>query len=184
VRIVNAPGKVSQTTGTQHNITANVFNGSNSFTANTVITSLAPGVITTVAFPSYNPTVLGISNIVVNVANDQNNVNNTVAFTQSVTCNVMGTGPASFAPKSYSVGVGFYTGSGIIYKRFSTAASQTLLGVDLAVSSAAANIGNSVYAAVANSIGVVQATSNALVITSAELNTIQSFVFNRPSKTL
>lgn len=194
LRIVNAPGKVSQTTGTQHTITANVFNGSNTtlnnisvdltitgsntFTANTVVPSLAAGAVTTVVFPAYNPTVLGISNIGVTVPNDQNNANNAVSFTQSVTCNVMATGPASFAPTSYSSGVGFNTGSGIIYSKFSTAATQTLIGVDLAISSGISNIGNSVYGVVCNSVGLILSTTNTLLISANELNTIQTFIFN------
>lgn len=193
VVILNAPGKVSQTTGTTHTITANIFNGSNTtlnninvdltvigtnaFTAAVTVPSLAAGVFTTVVFPAYNPTVLGISNIAVSVSNDQNNSNNSVNLTQSVTCNFIGTAPASVAPTSYSSGVGFNTGSGIIYSRFINVSTQTLTGVDIAISSGVSNAGRSVYAVLANSSGSILATSNTLAITGSELNTFQTFTF-------
>jgi hypothetical protein len=193
VMILNAQGKVSQTTGTNHTITANIFNGSNTtlnninvdltvigtnaFTAAVSVPSLAAGVSTLVVFPAYNPTVLGISNIAVSVANDQNNSNNSVNLTQSVTCNFIGTAPASVAPTSYSSGVGFNTGSGVIYSRFINAATQTITGADIAISSGVSNAGRSVYAVVANNTGSVLATSNTLVISGSELNTFQTFTF-------
>ncbi len=192
VLIVNAPGKVSQQTGLTHTISANVFNGSNitknninvdlnivgsnAFTAAVNVPSLAAGASTTVLFPSYNPTVLGISQIAVSIANDQNNANNLVNFTQSVTCDVIATGPASFAPTSYSSGVGFNTGSGVIYSKFTTAANEVLTSAYIAISSGVSNVGRSVYAVVCNSTGIVQATSNTLVISNADLD--QFFTFN------
>lgn len=193
VAILNAPGKVSQTTGTTHTITANIFNGSNAtlsninvdltvigtnaFTAAVTVPSLAAGVFTTVVFPAYNPTVLGISNIAVSVSNDQNNSNNLVSLTQSVTCNFIGTAPASVAPTSYSSGVGFNTGSGIIYSRFINVSTQTITGADIAISSGVSNAGRSVYAVLANSSDSILATSNTLAITGNELNTFQTFTF-------
>lgn len=192
VLMVNAPGKVSQQTGLIHTISANIFNGSNvtknninvdltivgsnAFTAAVNVPSLAAGASTTVLFPSYNPTVLGISQIAVSLVNDQNNTNNQVNFTQSVTCDVIATGPASFAPTSYSSGVGFGTGSGVIYSKFSTATNQTLTSAGIGISSGVSNVGRSVYAVVSNSTGVVLATSNTLVISNAELD--QFFNFN------
>lgn len=192
VLIVNAPGKVSQQTGLSHVVSANIFNGSNitknninvdltivgsnAFTAAVNVPSLAAGASTTVLFPLYTPTVLGISQIAVALANDQNNTNNQVSFTQSVTCDVIATGPASFAPTSYSSGVGFGTGSGVIYSKFSTATNQTLTSAGIGISSGFSNVGRSVYAVVSSSTGVVLATSNTLVISNAELD--QFFNFN------
>ncbi|MDZ4664553.1 MAG: T9SS type A sorting domain-containing protein [Bacteroidota bacterium] len=193
VIIVNAPGKISQQTGLPHIISANIFNGSNitknninvdltivgtnAFTAAVNVPSLAAGASTIVLFPSYNPIVLGISQIAVSLANDQNNANNQISYTQSVTCDVIATGPASFAPTSYSAGVGFGAGSGVIYSKFSTATSQTLISAGVGISSGVSNIGRSVYAVVSNSTGVVLATSNTLVISNAELDQFFSFNF-------
>ncbi|MBP9067963.1 MAG: T9SS type A sorting domain-containing protein [Bacteroidia bacterium] len=192
VVILNAPGKVSQQTGLTHTISATIFNGSNiaknninvdltivgsnAFTAAVNVPSLAAGASTTVLFPSYNPTVLGISQIVVSIANDQNNGNNQVSFTQSVTCDVIATGPASFAPTSYSSGVGFGTGSGVIYSKFRTATNQTLTSVNIGISSGVSNVGRTVYGVVCNSLGIIQSTSNPLVISNLDLD--QFFTFN------
>lgn len=194
VSIINAPGKVSQQTGLTHTISANIFNGSNTtltnipvdlniigtnaFTAQVVIPALAAGSSTTVMFPSYNPTVLGISNINVSIPADQVNTNNAAAFNQSVTCDIIATGPASFAPTSYSSGVGFNAGSGVIYSRFSIPTTQSLIAADIGISSGVSNLGNSVYAVVSTSAGVVLATSQTLVITNTELNNFYTFNFS------
>jgi hypothetical protein len=194
IQIINAPGKVSQQTGLTHSISANIFNGSNTsltnipvdlnvigsnvFTAQVVIPSLAAGATTTVVFPAYNPTVLGISNINVTIPADQINGNNSATFNQSVTCDIIATGPASFAPTSYSTGVGFNAGSGVIYSKFTIPSSQTLISVDMGISSTITNTNNSVYAVVSTSTGVVLATSQTLVIGLADLNTFYTFNFS------
>jgi hypothetical protein len=193
VTIINAPGKVSQQTGLTHTISANIFNGSNTaltnlpvdlniigtnaFTAQVTIPTLAAGASTTVLFPAYNPTVLGISNINVSIPADQVNSNNSATFNQSVTCDIIATGPASFAPTSYSSGVGFNSGSGVIYSKFTTASSQTLIAADIGISSGISNLGNSVYAVVSSSTGAVMATSQTLVISNAELDNFYTFNF-------
>jgi hypothetical protein len=194
VQIINAPGKVSQQTGLTHTISATIFNGSNAtlsnipvdlniigsnaFTAQVTIPSLAAGASTTVLFPSYNPTVLGISNINVTIPADQVNANNAASFNQSVTCDYIATGPASFAPVSYSSGVGFNTGSGVIYSKFTIPSTQTLISADIGISSGTSNLGNSVYAVVSSSTGVILATSQTLVISNNELNNFYTFNFN------
>jgi len=194
IQILNAPGKVSETTGTSHVISANIFNGSNTtltaipvnlnisgtnpFTSTVVIPTLAPGVTTLVTFPSYSPVTQGISNIVVSIPSDQNNTNNTRNITQSVTCNIIASGPSSLSPVSYSSGVGFNSGSGKIYSVFRTTNTHTLSGAFIAISSGASNVGNSVYAVVADNAGIVIATSNTLNITTAELDTYQTFTFS------
>lgn len=193
VEILNALGKVSEAIGTSQQISANIFNGSNTslsnipvtldingtnpFASTVTISSLAPGVTTVVTFPIYTPTTQGLSNILVSVPADQVNNNNSRNITQSVTCNVIGTGPTSLSPVSYSSGVGFNQGSGKIYSIFNVPSTQTLSGVHIAISSGASNTGKSVFAVVANSSGSVIATSNTLTITSAELNTFQYFTF-------
>jgi hypothetical protein len=193
VDILNAPGKVSEAAGTAHQISANIFNGSNTtltnipvalningtnpFSSTVTVSSLAPGITTVVVFPVYTPTTQGLSNIVVSVPADQVNTNNTRNITQSVTCNVIASGPTSLAPVSYSSGVGFNNGSGKIYSVFNLPTTQTLTGVHIAISSGSSNTGKSVFAVVANSSGSVIATSNTLTISSAELNTFQYFTF-------
>lgn len=191
VLLINAPGKVSQQTGLSHNISVNVFNGSNITKTNipvslsilgtnpasstVTIASLAAGATTNVVFPTYNPSALGISQINISIPNDQINGNNSASFTQSVTCDVIATGPASFAPVSYSAGVGFNTGSGVIYSKFTTATNQTLIAAEIAISSDASNLGNSVYAVVCNSVGAVLATSQTLTIGTGDLDKFYTF---------
>ncbi|MBL7918101.1 MAG: T9SS type A sorting domain-containing protein, partial [Bacteroidia bacterium] len=193
---LNAPGKVSQTTGTNHTITATIFNGSNStltnvpvslnitganpFTATTTISSITPGTTTNIAFAAYNPTALGASNMQVTLAADQNTLNNSASWTQSTSCNIIAANPASVAPISYSAGVGFNTGSGKIFVRSSTASSQTLIGVHIGISSTSSNGGNSVFAAVADNAGNIIATSNTVVLIPSMYNNYTLFSFSPP----
>lgn len=189
---INAPGKVSQQTGIQHTISVSVFNGSNMtlnnipvdlniiganfFSSTVTISSLAAGATTAVVFPAYNPTVLGISQINVSIPADQTPTNNAAMFTQSTTCDVIATGPASFAPVTYSNNyVGFNTGSGVIYSKFLIPTSQTLIAAQIAISNDADNVGKSVYAVVANNTGSVLATSNTLVISASDLDKFYTF---------
>jgi hypothetical protein len=196
IQIINAPGKVSQQAGIQHTISVTVFNGSNQtlnnipvdlsilgsnpYNSTVTIASLAAGASTNVAFPAYNPTVLGISQINATIPNDQINTNNSAMFTQSTTCDVIATGPASFAPTTYSLlCVGFNSGAGgCIYSKFSTSSTQTLISVDLAISNFTNNVGKSICAIVSNSMGVVLATSNTLVIASADIDKFYTFNFS------
>ncbi|MGE0568263.1 MAG: T9SS type A sorting domain-containing protein [Bacteroidia bacterium] len=196
VQSLNAYGKDAQIAGGTQTITATIFNGSNNtlngipvdltisgsnpFSNTITISSLAAGVSTVITFPVYTPTVLGPSNMQLSVPVDEDNSNNTISFTHSLTCNVMGTGPASFAPTSYSSGVGFNTGSGIIYSEFKVPATQTLIGINLGISSGINNLGNSVYGVIANASGSILATTSTLTIGSGELNTFQFFNLSSP----
>ncbi len=193
---LNAPGKVSETTGTNHTVTATIFNGSNAsvnnitvslvatganpYNTTSTISSLAAGASTDVAFAAYNPTVLGSSNLQVSIGSDENNLNNSLSWTQSVTCNIIGSNPASVTPLSYSAGVGFNTGSGKIYVRTSTTGSQTLTGVNIGISSTSSNGGNSIFAAVADNSGNIIATSNTVFIVPSMYDTFEYFSFSPP----
>lgn len=190
---INAPGKVSQQTGIQHTISVSIFNGSNitknnipvdlnilgsnPFASTVTIASLAAGATTAVVFPAYNPTVLGISQINVSIPADQTTTNNAAMYTQSTTCDVIATGPASFAPTTYSNNyVGFNTGSGVIYSKFTIPTSQTLIAAEIGISNDMDAVGKSVYAVVANSTGSILATSQTLVIGAGDLD--KFFTFN------
>jgi len=196
VQSLNAPGKVSETTGTSHQVSATIFNGSNSTLNNipvslvitganaavggATISSLAAGTATEVLLATYNPTVYGASSLAVSVPADENNSNNSLSWTQSVTCNVIASNPASVSPISYSAGVGFNTNSGKILVHSQTSSSQTLTGVNIGISTNAASGGNAVFAVVADNTGNILANSNTVFIVPSMYNTFEYFTFTPP----
>lgn len=160
-----------------------LMNGANTFTTTTTVPTIASGATTTVTFPAFTPTAQGTSTITISCANDQNNLNNTGSTTQSVTCEVWALGQPSTATNSYSLGVGFQTGSGSIITRFRPNTQSTVVAVDLAISSDVSNIGKPVYGIITNSAGTLLGLTNTVVLTNAHLNKFTTFFFPTPITT-
>lgn len=198
VTSIIAPGKVAKSVNAGHIISALVKNssvntmsnitvslsvgGANTFANTQNIASLAAGATATVNFASFNPTTMGVNHVSVSVAPDQNNTNNLLVWTQSVTCNVMGNNPPD-AIASFTGAVGFPNGSGIFSTQFVTGNAATLTAVRISVSSDADNIGKQLYGVVMDVTGNIIAASDTLVITSALNNNFQAFRF-RPGQAL
>jgi hypothetical protein len=121
---------------------------------------------------------MGASTIAVTVPVDQNNLNNVRTFNNMVTCNTAG-----FAenPVNYTQSVGFNTASGILSTLVQLPVSATVTGVNMAISSNTASVGNGVYGVILDNTGTILSTSmNTLTIGNGDLNTIHSFTFNTP----
>lgn len=151
--------------------------GANPFTDTQTITTLASGASATVSFAAFNPLVSGLNTISVSVPADNVNSNNAATFSQNVTCSNWAKNPAS---GSYTAGVGFQNGSGILVTTYSNSATTTLTAMRAAISTDTASPGNSVYGALLDASGVVLATTNTFVITSAMLGTFQQVTFATP----
>lgn len=151
--------------------------GANPFSNTQLISSLASGAVTTVTFASYSPSALGLSTVSVSVASDQNNANNLVTASQSVTCEQWAQNPLL---GTYTVGVGFGAASGIIANAFSNPNASVIKGLGISISTDANTPGNSVYGVLMSSAGAIIATTNTLVLTAAMLGTKASFSFITP----
>lgn len=187
---VSAPGKWPTTFAAPEVITAQIKNASNiaktnigvalsvtgvnTFTNAQFIGSLAAGAITTVTFNSFPTTVLGMNNISVNVLPDDNNTNNSISTTQSVTCDYWAYNPPT---GTYTSGVGFNAGSGIISSQFVSPVASSLIAVRIAVSTDSNTPNNPAYGVLLSSTGSVIATTNTLNLTVGMLGTFQTFLF-------
>lgn len=166
---------------TMNNVAVNLFmSGANTFTNTTNIPTIASGATLNVGLTAVTPTAYGLSTVTIALAPDENNFNNTGTTSQTVTCDALAMGPSSIAPVTYSMGVGFQTGTGIIFSRFQTPNSATVVAANIAISSDGSNIGKPVYAVLGNSGGVILATSNTVILTSQHLNTFVTFFFPNP----
>ena len=193
VQSVNAPGKFPTTFASPQTITARIFNGSNiaktniavglsvtgvnTFTNAQLIPSLGAGAVTTVTFASFPTTVQGINTISVGVLPDQNNLNNNVSITQSITCNVWAANPPT---GTFTAGVGFNTGSGIISNKFQTPVASTCIAVSIGISTDANTAGNPAIGVLMNATGSIIATTNTVTLTAPLLGTTQNLVFTTP----
>ena len=150
---------------TQNNISVNLnVGGANTFSNPQTITSLAAGASSIVTFAAFNPQLIGANSISVSVPSDQNNVNNTSIYSQSVTCNQWAKNPATGTYTSNAVGFGL--GAGILATPYLNPVTSTITGVRGAISSGANNAGNSVYGVLLSSTGVIIATTNTVVLTN------------------
>lgn len=196
VQSVKAPGKYPTTFATPQAVTAVIMNGSNitktniavglsitganPFTNAQFIGSLAAGATTTVTFASAPTTVMGIQTVSVGTLPDDNNLNNTITQTQSVTCDVWAYNPPAISPVTYTAGVGFGTGTGIITSQFAAPVNATTTAVRLAISTDSATPGNSVYGVLLNAAGTMIGQTNTIVVTPGMLGTFQTLNYTTP----
>lgn len=166
----------SNTSLTNISVTANMT-GANTYTDTKTVTSLAPGAATVVNFANWTPTALGANVLSVSVPSDQVNTNNTLSFNTTATCYTQG---AAQNPITYSGAVGFNTGSGIISTPIQNTAATSITGVNIAISSPVASVGNNVFGVVLSSTGAILAQSSNLTISNSDLGTIKTFTFSTP----
>lgn len=191
VEYINTVGDVAQTLGltiplsaivrnnsagtlTNVPVTAN-FTGANSFANTQTVTSIAAGATATVNFGTWNPSVIGASTINVSVPADQFNGNNQRTFSNMVSCNRFG---LAQNPSSYLQSVGFNTVSGCLSTPMQFPVATSITGVNVAISSNTANVGNNVYGVMFDATGTqLAASTNTLNIANGNLNTIHTFSF-------
>jgi hypothetical protein len=153
------------------------ISGANTYTNSQTIPTLAAGASVTVNFTSWTPTALGSNVLNVSVPADQVNTNNNFNFNTTSTCYFSGQGQSGV---SYSSGVGFNTGSGIISTPILNSVSSTIAGVNVAIASETANVGNTVFGVLLSSTGAILAQSPNTVLVAGDLNTIKTFTFPTP----
>ena len=197
-RIV-APGKVSKLMSA-HTITASVRNssigaknnvvvalgvsGANTFADTKTVSTIAAGAVATVTFNVFTPTATGLNNMTVSILPDQNNNNNSMNWTQSVTCTEAGWVPP-VAGSAFSTGnaYGVGTSAGFIYStKIFPANTVSLSAVRLAVANFTANnIGKPIYPVLMDgTTGAIIATGNTITTTAAMLGNWVNFKFPTP----
>ena len=157
-------------------VTAGI-SGANTYSNSQTIPTLAAGAVITVNFTSWTPTALGANILNVSVPSDQFNANNNFNFNTAATCFISGQGQSGV---SYASGVGFNTGSGIISTPILNSVSSTIAGVNVAIASETANVGNTVFGVLLSSTGAILAQSSNTVLVAGDLNTIKTFTFPTP----
>ncbi len=159
------------------NVSANII-GANTYSDLKTVASLAAGATATVTFNNWSPLSPGANTINVTVPADQNNTNNARSFNSKVTCNTSGVGEN---PINYTQSIGFNTTSGILSTILTSPVAATVTGVNVAISTNTAAIGNGVYGVMLDNLGAILAVSvNTLTIASGDLNTLRSFTFSPP----
>ena len=153
------------------------ISGANTFAATQTVASIASGATATVSFGSWFPLAQGAQTVNISVPSDQNNGNNSRDFLSTVTCSV---GGYNVNPKPFTTSVGFNTGSGIITTEVTMPVQATVTAVNLAISSNTASVGNNIYGAMVDNNGMVIGTTNTLLISNGDLNTMPAFTFTSP----
>ncbi len=193
-----APGKVAKLFGQGHIVSAVVKNrsnisksaitvslgvtGANTFFDVQTIPALAAGASTVVNFLPFNPTSNGLNTMGVAISPDQNSVNNSQTWTQSVTCNEMGQAPPT-ATLGSAFGFGGTSGSGYFVTKYTVPSTASLTGIKFAVGNATQNSGKQIYGVLLDNTGTLISSSiNTINISAAQLGSV--VVFNFPNDQL
>jgi hypothetical protein len=193
---MSALGKVDKLITSSQNITAVVKNSSNvaktNFTVGLNVTGANPysnvqtianfaaGSAVQVSFGPYAPTVNGVSTMSISIDPDQISTNNSLTWTQEVTCDMESNSPPS---GTYTSGVGFPGATGNIVNRVSVASQATLTGVRLAIAidNTTAQSSKQVAGVVLDAGGALIAySSNTLTIAAGDKGQWRTFTFNPP----
>lgn len=150
--------------------------GSNSYTDTKTI-DIAPNDTTLIDFNSFSPWNQGTNTITVSVPADDDNTNNSAAYTQLVNDRIF-----NYADNSVPVtSAGFGSIGGIILTKYTVSGSAVVNRVKVHVGSQSFNEGNNIYAVVMQ-YGSVVATSLPHLITAADLDTDLDFdIINPPT---
>lgn len=163
--------------GTLNNIPVKLaVTGVNSHSSTYTISSLPAGGVATVSFTTFNPTVNGLNTLSITIPSDQNNDNNSYAWSQSVTCSDMANNPplASIAFSQNAVGVN----SGIIASKYTAPATCSLNAIKLAVFNNNINLGKQLYGVLMDAAGNIISITDTLTLTNAMLGTFVNFSFS------
>jgi hypothetical protein len=153
---------------------AMVSTGANTYSNVQTVTSLTAGAATSVTFATFNPTIAGQNNIVFSVLPDQNNSNNTLAWTQSINCTSSADHPVGFA---YTTGYATGSAGGNVCSKYKFPSACSLTDVNLSVNTATENTGNTLYGVLIDATGAIQASTSPVAIVAGSN---AKFVFNPP----
>jgi hypothetical protein len=152
--------------------------GANSSVSTATVANLAAGASSIVTFAPYVSTAGGQNNIAVSILPDQDNSDNTMAGTQSVSCFVDGVTPA--AP-SASFAQLCYGGGGIVAMKFVTGtAPSSIVSVSGVAPSFtnAGNANNTLYAVLCDASGNIVAQGNPVTLTASNMDVFTAYKFN------
>ena len=150
------------------------------YTATKTVTALAGGASSLVNFTGWNPTLQEVVNITATtsaIAGENWTSNNTITVPCAVNSNTYSYNYTTTGPS----GFGFtYPGTGIFASKFVMNGVGKVTGANLVISTDAATTGNTIYATVLNSAGVLVAQSANYVITAGDLGVNKNFTFPTP----
>ena len=143
--------------------------GANTFSNVQTVTNLLIGESVLVSFATYTPTAIGVSDVSVSVASDNNNPNNSFSYYQS------SDNEFAYADTSDNSGsLGYNTGSGLMLAKYNAGPACSVNDIEVYISDSAA-VGNTVYGVVVNSSGAVVAQSTNHVVALSDLHTWVNF---------
>jgi len=200
VNAVYAAGKVTKFEGAQ-TVTATIKNssigpltgvtvtlnvtGANTFNnVQTLSTPLAGGATAVVLFPGFNPTANGLNTMSVSTSPDQNLNNNSVVWTQSVSCTDIAIHPpvsaGSYTSQGYGAGAAT---SGLIYVfRYTAPVSSNVTAVKLVIPSFAnaANLNKNIYPVLLDASGSLIGQGNQVTITAPIMDIFTALSYTAP----
>ncbi len=148
------------------------------FTSTQTVTALAGNTSTILTFNGWTPTIIENVNITATtsvIPTETFLVNNTRTIQSSVNNQTLG---YNYSTTNAS-GFGFtYPGTGLFASKFHMNGTGNVNGANLLISTDAASTGDTIYAVVLNSSGVIAAQSSNYIITSGDLGTNKSFTFS------
>lgn len=151
------------------------------YTNTQTVTALAAGTGTVVDFAPWTASITENDNVTVSIplaSGETVSSNNTKVIPVNVNNNLYGYCYVNTPTTGY--GFTYNTTSGIFASKFYMNGSGTVPGANLYIYNYAANTGNTIYAVVLNSAGVVVAQSANLVIAAGDLGTNKNFTFPTP----
>jgi hypothetical protein len=158
-----------------------VLTSTTRFTATLPVTALAANSSSIISFSGYTPTIQENVNITATtsvIAGEDWLVNNTLAIPANVNNNLF----SYNFNTTESGGYGFtYPGTGIFAAKYQMNGSGLITGANVVLYNYPANVGNTVYAVVLNSSGLIVAQSSDYVIQAGDLGTNKNFSFPTPA---
>lgn len=178
VRVANV-----STAAASFNVTVTVKDPTNTitrFTSTQAVTALAASTASILTFTGWTPTVLENVNITATtsvIPTETFLTNNTRAIQSNVNSTTLG---YDFSNAGAS-GFGFtYPGTGLFASKFKMNGTGSVLGANLMIANDATTTGNTIYAVVMNSAGVILDQSAGYTVLAGDLGTNKYFAFPAP----
>ncbi|MEZ4720373.1 MAG: T9SS type A sorting domain-containing protein [Flavobacteriales bacterium] len=158
----------SNTSVSNVNVSINMT-GANTYSASQTITSMTAGASQQIDFAGVPTTSTGLQNGTITVPNDDNNSNNTLTISQTISCDSL----AFYNTDTTTNAIGFGTGTGCLANRHAipVGTPTKVTGVGVVLSDETALSGNQIKGMLFNSLGQPIDSSAAVTIVSTMLGT-------------
>lgn len=176
-------GKMPKSQGSPHTVSALIYNygtdtqynvdvslnisGANTFTTTHTIDSIHPGQELYIDFAAFSPQSIGINDVSVSLPTDEDLTNNSFSYFQDVNYTTFSYSDTS----AFTGGIGYNTGSGLLFNRFFMNGSGTVTKVGIGLSDDMNAVGDTIYGVVLNSDTIIVGQSAPHIIASNELGT-------------